>query len=398
MSATRTSAAAVRSLLRRAEDALSQWDWEAAGEYAVRALAADPKNADAHLLAFLATRHITSVAELPGVAAQIVLQTPPRTTPLAQVLDEDVAQGGPAHDTTRELLREHPGIVVPVSERLSNLRAARGAFEAVFFDEDWQVALEWSSLERTRAMQRAQEEAGQVFDDALCEARDEVARECAVAEMRLPRVAKVTREAEAACARVLQDLDRTSEDADTAVSKSYSFLRGNIRIARIGLWVGMMLVAGAVAMFVLALVPHGTSTTTNVLASFDSTTVLVALGVLAAGIVLLALRGSLVRSNRRALRERVETRADVHERVASRVDELEGEVASVRAACRALEALSLTDDAFEDAVEELAASVAVLSGAKAEPQEAASVAGPERDATTDGVALAPSAGMRAAAS
>lgn len=369
MATSRTSAAAVRSLLRHGEESLSQWEWAAASEYAERAIAADAASADAHLLAFLAARHITSIRELPGVAAQMVLQTPHRMTPLLQVLDEDSVEGGPAHDTTRSLLREHPDVVDPVSERVSSLRSARASFQAVFDDPDWQVALERSSLERTRAMERAQQEADAVFEDALAGAREEVAQACAVAELRLPRVVKAVGEAESVCGRVLVDLDRTSDAADTAVTESFSYLKGDIRTARAGLWVGVILIVGALAMLALALIPHG-GTTTNALASFTRVSTIVAACLLAVGVVLLALRGNLVRSNQRGLRQRVETRADVHERVAGRVDELEGDVATIRAACRALEATQLSDDSFEDALEELAAAVAVLDGAKAEPQDA----------------------------
>lgn len=369
MSTTRTSAAAVRSLLRHGEDALAQWDWDAAREYAGRALDGDGRSADAHLLFFLANRHITSIAELPSVAAQIVLQTPPSVTPLLEVLDAEAADGAPSHDTTRALLRSHPDITMPTAERLSNLRSAQAAFDAVFDDPHWQMALERSPLERMRAMERAREEADAVFDEAFREARDEVSRACAVAEMRVPRVAKETFAAAKVCERALEELDRSNGAADTAVSESFSYLRGDIRTARVGLWVGVLLVAGATAMLGLALIPHGSDTgTTNVLASFTGVSTVVALCVLVAGIVLLALRGYLVRSNRRGLRQRVETRADLHERATSRAERLEDDVAAIRAACRALETLPLADESFEDALEELAAGVAVLGGAKAEPQ------------------------------
>lgn len=370
--ASRTSAAAVRSLVNHTMDALAERDWAAATGYAERAVDADPRNADAHLLSFMAHRHISSLDQLSGVAAQIVAETPASLTPLAQLLDTEAAAGEPSHDTTRALLAAHPQVAAPARERLSNLQVAQRAFEGVFDDADWTFALARISLEEKRAMERARADAEAVFAEAQAEARVQVAASCGVAEVRVPRVAKAVSDAQRACEHALDDLERSTGAADTAVTESFSYLPTDIRTARAGLWVGSALVMVAVVLLVLALVPSGSSIT-NPLASFAPVSVVLALCVLAAGVVLLAVRGNLVRSNRRGLAERVEAKASAHERASSHADEVNEEVAAIRARCRALESMRLGDDSFEDALGELEAAVAVLGGAKATGAEAASV-------------------------
>lgn len=357
--ASRTSVAAVRSLIRHTEDVLLAHDWPAATGYAERAVAADPRNAQAHLLSFMAHRHIDSLAQLSGVAAQIVAEVPTSLTPLSQLLEEEASGGHPAHDTTRALLSANPQVIAPVEERLSNLRIARAAFEDVFEDEDWTFAIARISLEEKRAMERARAQAEAVFDVAFQEARDELSQACAVAEARVPRVAKVVAEAQEACERALEELERTTGAEDTAVAESFSYLPADIRTARAGLWVGTALVILSVGLLVLMLLPSGSSIT-NPVASFGHVSLAIAAAMLVAGVALLAVRGNLVRSNRRGLAERVEAKASAHERATTHAEEVSGEVAAVRARCRSLESMRLGDDSFEDALGELAASIAVL--------------------------------------
>lgn len=367
---TRTSSAALRSLLRHAQDALAQRDWGSAAAYAARAIDANDRSATAHLTYFLAARHLTSVDELVGVARQIAREVPASVVPLDEALEELAAEGGPAQEDTRALLRAHPEVLAPVGQHLTGLRVARGAFDAVLSDADWQKGLAYGSLELRRAMERAHEDARAVFDEAVCAAAAEVSQACALAQSRVPRVVRVAAETEAACEGALARLDEANGAEDTAITESYSYLSGDIRTARAGLWVGASLVAVALVMLVLALVP-ARSTTTNALASFMRLSVPVALVVLVAGVILLALRGNLVRANRRGLHARVEAKASVHDKAVSRAERVNGEVASLHARVRALQTMRLDDDSFEDALEELSARVAVLEGAKAEPRKGA---------------------------
>lgn len=367
MSTTRTSAAAIRSLLRHAQDALEQQDWDGAGEYAARAIAANDKNANARLIAFMADRHVSSLEQLPAVARQMVGETPTALAPLADLLESQAAAGDTSHESTRALLAAHRGITAPVEQRLTTLELSREAFDRVFSDDDWQVALIYSPLEQRRAMERARSEADAVFADAVSDARAEVSQACAIADSRVPRVATLAQEVESACDKATADLARESGAEDTAVAETYSYLTGDIRTARAGLWVGVILIVIAAAMLAMTLLPSG-AVTTNALASFPLVSVPVALVVLCVGIALLAARGNLVRSNRQGLRSRVEAKADAHGKAASRAERLDDEVASLRARLRSLETMRLDDDSFEDALEELSASIAVLGGAKAEPK------------------------------
>lgn len=356
---TRTSAAAVRSLLRHTADALAAWDWDSATEYAERALDADPASASAHLLSFMAHRHISSLDQLPGVAAQIVAETPAAVVPLAEVLDDEAMAGQATHDTARALLAKNPQVTAPIRQRVTTLGVSWRAFDSVFEDEDWTLALARVSLEDKRAMERARLEADAVFDEAVCAARKEVAQVCTVAMARIPRVTKAVGEARQASERASEELDRSSGADDTAVTESFSYLPSDIRTAHVGLWVGVALVAVAAVMLVFALLPSGSSIT-NPLASFGPLTLLLVAVLLAMGVGLLALRGNLVRSNRRGMVERAAAKASVHERAASHAERLGDELAAIRARCRSLETMRLDDDSFEDALAELEASVAVL--------------------------------------
>lgn len=362
LNSSRTSAAAVRSLVRHAEDALAELDWSSAAGYAERAVAADQKSAHAHLLAFMARRHVSSLDQLEGVAAQIVAETPASLTPLAQLLQDEAAAGQPAHEETLALLGANPQVTAPVEERITNLVIARDAFAAVFEDEDWTCALSRISLEDKRAMERAQANAEAVFDEALKDARAELSRACAVAEDRAPRVAKAVGEARRSCEQALADAERASGAADTAVTESYAYLPTDIRTARAGLWVGSALVVTAAILLVVVLLPSGSSITSSV-ASFGRISLLLAAALMVAGVALLAVRGNLVRSNRRGLAERVEAKASAHEQAVSHAEEVSDEVAAIRARCRALESMRLSDGSFEDALGELAASVVALGGA-----------------------------------
>lgn len=361
---TRTSAAAVRSLLRHTVDALASYDWASAIEYSERAVDADPNNASARLLSFMAHRHLSSLDQLSGVAAQIVAETPATVMPLAQVLDDESMAEHSQHDTTRTLLSQNPQVTAPVKERVTTLAVSRRAFESVFDDEDWVFALRRVSLEDKRAMESARSQAESVFDEALGAARADVAQACAVAAARVPRVTKAVGEAQTACQKAAEELERSNGADDTAVSESFSYLPSDIRTAHVGLWVGVALVLVAAVMLVFALVP-GRSSITNPLASFGLLTLLLAVVLLAMGIGLLALRGNLVRSNRRGMVERAEAKASVHERAASHAEQLDDEMAAIRARCRSLETMRLDDDSFEDALSELEARSMVLDGASA---------------------------------
>lgn len=100
----RTSGAAVRSLLRRGDDALAAEDWSGAADYYNRALEADDQNPELYLRMFLADHHLLGVDELRGVATQIVAETPAERTNLSEVLLGEMADGQAVDAKTVELL------------------------------------------------------------------------------------------------------------------------------------------------------------------------------------------------------------------------------------------------------------------------------------------------------
>lgn len=89
----RATSAAVKSLVRRGDEALAQQDWDVAADYYDRALDADERNAVLYLKLFLAHHHLLNVDELQGVAKQIVDETPAKRSNLADVLLAEHADG-----------------------------------------------------------------------------------------------------------------------------------------------------------------------------------------------------------------------------------------------------------------------------------------------------------------
>ncbi|MGN0287389.1 MAG: hypothetical protein ACI4B6_06950 [Atopobiaceae bacterium] len=104
----RTSIAAVKSLVRRGDEALAAQDWDGAVDYYDRALDSDEGNADLLLRLFLANHHLLNVDELQGVAHQIVEETPSQKTPLARVLYDEALEGYVAEDDLVRLLHMGP--------------------------------------------------------------------------------------------------------------------------------------------------------------------------------------------------------------------------------------------------------------------------------------------------
>lgn len=104
----RTSIAAVKSLVRRGDEALAAQDWDGAVDYYDRALDSDEGNAALLLRLFLAHHHLLNVDELQGVAHQIVEETPGQKTPLARVLYDEALEGYVAEDDLVRLLHMGP--------------------------------------------------------------------------------------------------------------------------------------------------------------------------------------------------------------------------------------------------------------------------------------------------
>lgn len=104
----RTSIAAVKSLVRRGDEALAAQEWDGAVDYYDRALDSDEDNAALLLRLFLAHHHLLNVDELQGVAHQIVEETPDQKTPLARVLYDEALEGYVAEDDLVRLLHMGP--------------------------------------------------------------------------------------------------------------------------------------------------------------------------------------------------------------------------------------------------------------------------------------------------
>lgn len=349
------------SLLRKAREALENRDFEAAEGYAERVLAGEDQDADAHLLAFLAGRHITTVDDLSAVAEQIVAAVPTVATPLAEVLAAEEGEEDAPHADVAELLAQNPTVHAPYDNRLDGLHQAKAAFDAVFEDPDWQQALSLALIEENRHMARAREAAEQVFSDAFAAERAALDAACKTAKVRVPRTVQLAADARKACDDAREDLDQRSGARKDAVNDRYSFLHRNIKTAHTGLRVGIVILVLGVLLLALSLIPS-TGTTTNPLASFSQYSIPGSLVVIVIGVGMLMARTGLAKDNQDRMAERVQAGNEAQGAILRAKDELGTRIAAVEACINALEWVNLCSDGFDAACRELDRAVRGLSG------------------------------------
>lgn len=417
----RATSAAIKSLLRHGDDALTSEDWDGALEYYGRALDANANEPGLYLRLFLANRHLLSVDELCQVATQIVAETPAERTSLAEVLAMEIADGrsvdpevvgllglevsggagSPSHDDEAKLGQTSKGdaeqgdpsgvdeaekasddapepareisVVIPSDQsvalprcsypqRIRNLKLSRQAFDRTFEDEYWQAAYAHGDLELRRHMERAHADAEAVFDAAFAEERTLLQEMCNRAKVRIPRMRHITTAALASCNEALSSFAETSGGRKQEVSSEYAYLGNNLRTAHACLWVGVALIVVGAVLLGLAIIPRGMSVTNNAFAAFPEYFVPLGIVVVLVGVVLLVLRSLLVRSNREAMSERQASAGVAKSNIAQDYDLLNTKVAAVRSRCHSLESLPLdtSNDEFEKACADLDATVKAL--------------------------------------
>lgn len=410
----RATSAAINSLVRRGDDALSAEDWDGAIEYYGRALEASTHNPALYLRLFLANKHLLNVDELRGVATQIIAETPAERTDLADVVVGEATVGQPVDTQVAELLgvelpapgeagdaegnagleeatledsgedgtssaagaslpkgavhkasqakRAQSNIHASYPQRLGNLRLSQEAFERTFEDDYWQAAYEQGGLEQRRHMERARADADEVFDKAFAEERNLLKAMCERAKVRIPRIRHITSSAIQSCDEALINFADASGARRQEVSQEFSYLGNNLRTAHASLWVGIALIVVGLVLLALAVIPRGVSVQNIAFAAFPEYFVPLGIVVVLVGVVLLVLRALLVRSNRETMNERQATAGVAKTSIVQDSDLLNTKVAAVRSRCHSLEALPLdtSDEAFEEACADLDATVKAL--------------------------------------
>lgn len=256
------------------------------------------------------------------------------------------------------------GVRAPYDQRVSNLAAARAAFEDAFDDEDWASALQLAPLDLKRHMERARTDAEGRFSQAQAQEQVLLDQMCQVAARRVPKVGLATSAAEGSCADALAEFERMKGEEHEKVRGKYSFLKGNLHTASASLWIGVVLVVLGAVMLVLALLPHEGTVAAAAPAAFPEVFAPIAVVLVAVGVVVLLLRLMLVRANREGMGAHAEEKASVSSDLARTSEELDRLVAAVRARELNLRNLPLDapEDDFDAACAELADSVLDLTG------------------------------------
>ncbi len=369
------------SLLRRAEKALAERDWDQATTYALRVLDTYEDNPRAHLVVFMAGRHIASLDDLRAVAEQIVRQTPYEDSLLRDVVTSQAdALGAARAAEVAGLLGSHPELRLAFDARFSNLEVAKRAFDSVFGDPDWVSAVENSNPEDAHRLERARLDADDVFVAAAESDLEALAEACGLAEKRVPQITELLGEARGACDREMASLREKSEGELAAVEERYAHLDRDVALANAGLGAGALLVVvGTVAAVIAAMPSEGTAS--NALHTFPVLTIALATVAVASGIGLLVLRSRLARANAQAISDKnrevhgIEWARDRRER------ELEELAGAVRYRSRLLAETNLMVDDVDSACVELMRSVCAVTGEEfVEPEETAVVETPEPEA------------------
>ncbi|MEE8703457.1 MAG: hypothetical protein SOH58_00390 [Olsenella sp.] len=256
------------------------------------------------------------------------------------------------------------GVRAPYDQRVSNLAAARAAFEDAFDDEDWASALQLAPLDLKRHMERARADAEGRFSQAQAQEQVLLDQMCQVAARRVPKVGLATSAAEGSCADALAEFERMKGEEHEKVRGKYSFLKGNLHTASASLWIGVVLVVLGAVMLVLTLLPHEGTVVAAAPAAFPEVFAPIAVVLVAVGVVVLLLRLMLVRANREGMGAHAEEKASVSSDLARTSEELNRLVAAVRARELNLRNLPLDapEDDFDAACAELADSVLDLTG------------------------------------
>jgi hypothetical protein len=499
---TRATAAAVRSLLKRARTCLEQQDWPGAQDFAARAMEADPASAEAHLSMFLAEHHLIELSELSGVARQMVSETPADRTPLKDILEEvsgreDPAAGetaapeapeassladasdatevtgeddtpaadvvpaadvmpdadvmpavsetaaedgaaeekpateapapaedaatempapaedaaaeaaapaeapapaetgptapveaqaqlqpeeapAPEEETSDELFRDTLKLFSPtgdaVSEsfkikafseqKITNLRRAKEAFVATFEDADWTEADALATLDLRRAMERSRQDAEAVFDAALASELSLLSDQCERAQERMAKLTPIMAATDASCAEAQASFEAARGAKRESVQTKYAFLKGNLKLARVCLYVAIAIFAVGAILLIITHIPHGSTVAPLVPAAFPDVFTPLGLALVVVGDLLLVVRLVLVRGNKDGLGARADEKAEATSVISSSAFELNNRIAEIKSMEHELgdKLLVLEDDAFDQTLEQLAHKALELSG------------------------------------
>ena len=256
------------------------------------------------------------------------------------------------------------GIRAPYDQRIFNLEEAKAAFDATFSDEDWRRAHELAPLDLRRHMERSRADADDVFSEAFDREQALLDDMCEVACRRVPEIEKIAGDAERSCEDALAEFERVQSERRDKVRGKYAFLKGNLHTARVSLWVSCILIVMGVVMLIVQLIPHEGTVAILAIRAFPEVFTPIALALIAIGAIVLLLRMLLVRANQQGMGAHAEEKASVTSALAESSEELDDRIAAVRARILNLQNLSLgaSDEEFEDACEDLAGSVADLTG------------------------------------